>query len=137
MSSIQQVFISLGVQQFNPLVDFYQQVFAQPPQLLKPGVYAEFHYAGMRFALYSVPPSSPIASPAPTVCHHSPGLAICLQVVDLQQVLARVQAAIAYYPHPCMAAIGSILTPSHGREVHILDPEGNRLILYEPHGSAS
>ncbi len=133
--SIQQIFLSLGAQRFDPLVAFYQQVFDHPPPLLKPGVYAEFHLAGLRFALYTVPNATP--TPAPSLSHDSPGLGICLQVADLELVLERVQTAIAHYPHPCIAAIGAILTPSHGREVHILDPEGNRFILYQPQGYSS
>jgi len=128
---IQHLFISLGVQHFDLLVQFYQQVCGQPPQRCNAGLYAEFCLQGMRLAIYAVPPTHSNLTLNPIPNPHAPGLGVCLQVLNLDAVLERLRSAIAHHPFPT-AAIGTTLTPSHGREVHLLDPEGNRLILYEP-----
>lgn len=51
-------------------------------------------------------------------------LSLCLEVVDLAIAIAHLDAQAC--PH------GEILTASHGKEVYAYDPQGNRLIIYQP-----
>lgn len=125
-----EIFISLGVVNFPSMVTFYEGVLGFTPSRLKSGVYAEFHQLGTRLVLYSVPPEN-LINPIKR-SYTSPGLSICLQVTELETLLQQISRAIAHSPVLSTVTIGTIMNQSHGREVHLSDPEGNRLILYQP-----
>ena len=116
------VWVTIAAQNFERSQDFYQQLLGKAPdRTLGPAdqpIYAEFQLKGLRLGLYrpqsvdSAPPSSP--------------LSICFQVESLEESIAHL-ASIGF------PVAGEILTPRHGREVYAADPDGNRLILYQPH----
>ena len=117
--------VTLAAQDFERSQDFYRQLLEKAPdRTLGPvdrPIYAEFHLKGLRLGIYrpqpgnSDPTSSPISSP----------ISICFQVKNLEESIAHL-ASIGF-------PVGEILTPRHGREVYAADPDGNRLILYQPH----
>lgn len=115
-----EAFVALGSIAINPLVSFYSQLLGQHPQPYQPGIYAEFRLPGLRLAIFLPKPE-----------HHAEfgqtttgSMSICLQVTNLAEVIR----ALKNLDYP----VGNIITASHGRELYIYDPDGNRLIFYEP-----
>ncbi len=98
---------------------FYQDLLQCPPQALQPDRYAEFRLSDCTIALYAPRPAeTPIAQPYPS-------LSLCLHVQSLASAIARLTAL--NHPIP-----DGIQHSSHGQEVYLYDPNGNRIILYEP-----
>ncbi len=115
-----EAFVALGSIALDSLVSFYSQLLGQQPSPYQLGVYAEFRLPGLRLAIFLPKPD-----------HHSEfgktktgSMSICLQVTNLAEVIRELEAI--NYP------VGNIITASHGRELYIYDPDGNRLIFYEP-----
>lgn len=127
------VWVTIAAYHFQKTYDFYHQLLGQDPDRTQGDpdhlIYAEFHLSGLRLGLYRpTPPPSPLTSHlSPLTSHFSPltSLSLCFQVPNLDRAID-VLTNLGY-PIP-----GEILTPSHGREAYAFDPEGNRLILYEP-----
>ena len=117
------VWVTIAAQDFERSQDFYEQLCGKAPdRTLGPvdqPIYAEFQLKGLRLGIYR--PQA--TNPAPT----SSPLSICFQVKSLEESIAHL-ASIGF------PVAGEILTPRHGREVYAADPDGNRLILYQPHG---
>lgn len=114
-------FIALASDRFESSVSFYQQLLGQTPQPWMPQRYAEFQIGdGLCLAIFSPKPAqqAEFASPQPGA------LSLCLEVADLAAVLTQLQQLQC--PH------GEILQASHGQEVYAYDPQGNRIILYQP-----
>lgn len=115
--------VTIAAQDFERSQNFYQQLLGKAPdRTLGPvdrPIYAQFHLNGLRLGIYRPQSvnSDPTTSP----------ISICFQVKSLEESIAHL-ASIGF---PVM---GKILTPRHGREVYAADPDGNRLILYQPHG---
>lgn len=114
--------MTIAAPHFDPLVQFYCNVLAQAPTILLPQVYAEFDLSGLRLGIYR--PSTPVADP-PASAAQASALSLCLEVEDLEAAI--VHLTDLGYP-PC----GKIRIASHGREIDAHDPDGNRLILYQP-----
>jgi len=110
--------LAIATQQFDPLVQFYQQLLHQEPTRFSPGIYAEFQLPGLTLGLFH-PKTPPLSLPPG---HHH--LGICLEVEDLDAAIAH----LTQLGHPPQAPIR---LASHGREVDAYDPEGNWLIVYE------
>ena len=115
-----EAFVALGSIALEPLVNFYTQLLGQQPDPYQSGVYAEFRLPGLRLAIFSPKPD-----------HQSEfgqtktgSMSICLQVMNLLEVIRELQSI--NYP------VDNIITASHGQELYIYDPDGNRLIFYEP-----
>ncbi len=117
------VWITIAAQDFERSQDFYEQLLGKAPdRTLGPAdqpIYAEFQLKGLRLGIYR--PQS--GNSAPT----SSPLSLCFQVKSLEE-------SIAHLTSIGFPVEGEILTPRHGREVYAADPDGNRLILYQPHG---
>lgn len=114
------VFLTLASPNLERLVPFYQALFHQPPQPYQPGRYAEFHLPALTLALFQPAADqgeSFAASPHPT-------LALCFEVPSLTLALATCTALGCTAPAPIRHA-------SHGQEVYVYDPDGNRIILHE------
>jgi len=112
--------VTIAPQNFSKSYNFYEQLLGQAPdKILTQGeemTYAEFQLKGLRLGLYAPKsPTEPITS----------NLSLCLQVENLENAIAHL-TYMGYKPP------GPILTPSHGREIYAFDPDGNRLILYQP-----
>ena len=90
-----------------------------------PAVYAEFQLPGLRLGLFR--PKSAESTPPP---HRDrapvDGMALCLEVADLDQAIAQINA-LGYPP------TSAIAIASHGREVYATDPYSNPLILHQRH----
>jgi predicted enzyme related to lactoylglutathione lyase len=116
----QDAFVALGAIAFAEVVDFYRQLLSQDPNPYRAGIYAEFQLVGLRLGIFQ-----PQAAHAKEFAHSAQsGLSLCLEVVNLEVAIAYVQAL--GYP-----VSGEITVASHGREIYIYDPAGNRLILHE------
>jgi predicted enzyme related to lactoylglutathione lyase len=112
-------FITIAAQNWQQSVTFYQTLCQTPPLTYQADRYAEFDLAGLRIGIYR-PKAAEIVSPQPY-----PLLSLCLEVSSLEAAIAHLTDS--GYPVPA-----GIQTISHGREVYAYDPDGNRLILYEP-----
>jgi catechol 2,3-dioxygenase-like lactoylglutathione lyase family enzyme len=102
-------------------LQFYQDLLQMPPQVLQPDRYAEFVLPGCTIALYA-PRAAEI--PQPRSDPH-PSFSLCLDVTSLANAIARLTALKYPIPH-------GIQPSRHGQEIYLYDPNGNRIILYEP-----
>jgi predicted enzyme related to lactoylglutathione lyase len=116
--NIRRALVTIAAPQFEQSVAFYHQLFQQEPTTYIPNVYAEFQVNGLRLGLYHPREQEVQSMPHPTV-------SLCLEVENLEDAIAHLTAL--GYPPP-----GTILHPSHGREIYAYDPDGNRIILYQP-----
>jgi predicted enzyme related to lactoylglutathione lyase len=116
--NIKKALMTIAAPQFEQSVAFYHQLFQQESATYIPNVYAEFHVSGLRLALYNPRDQEARSTPYPSV-------SLCLEVESLEDAIAHLTAL--GYPPP-----GTILHPSHGREIYAYDPDGNRIILYQP-----
>ncbi|MGG6239209.1 VOC family protein [Nodosilinea sp. AN01ver1] len=113
-------FITLASERFEDLVAFYGALLGQGAELYQRDRYAEFRLPGLRLAIFR-----PRADQADRFKASTSGaMSLCLEVVDLTAAIAHLTNL--GYPPP-----GPVLTASHGREVYVCDPDGNRLILHQ------
>jgi hypothetical protein len=121
--SPRRAFVTLAAPDFGALVDFYQQLLGQSPQPFLPQHYAEFRLGSLSLGIFWPKPEHgcEFAQAA-----HSP-LSLCLEVADLDLALAQLS--------PLNCRQGDVMEASHGREVYVYDPLGNRLILYQPYAA--
>jgi predicted enzyme related to lactoylglutathione lyase len=98
---------------------FYQDLLQLAPQVLQPDRYAEFGLPDCTMALYAPRATeNPIPQPYPS-------LSLCLHVNSLAAAIARLESLNIAIPE-------GIQHSTHGQEIYIADPNGNRIILYEP-----
>ena len=112
--------VTLSTPNFTKLTQFYRNLLGIQPHVYLEGMYAEFQLPGLRLGIF--PPRSRDRD------EFVPGkgaMSLCLQVEDLD-------AAIAHFCNGGYTPPGEIITASHGREIYGFDPDGNRIILYEP-----
>lgn len=115
------VFVTLVDETAGSLMQFYQQLFGQPPTVYLPRVYTEFQLPGLRLGIFK-----PKAEHQPEfAASSSGGMSLCIEVEQLETAIEHLTQL--GYPPP-----GAIITASHGREIYAYDPAGNRLILHEP-----
>lgn len=112
--------VTLAAQNFELIVNFYQQFLKQAPINQIPSVYAEFQLSGLRLGIFKPKPSSQEEFANST----QSSMSLCLEVKDLEAAIAHLTTI--GYPPP-----GQIATASHGREIYAYDPEGNRIILHQ------
>ncbi len=119
--------VTIAAHDFDTIVEFYTRLLGDAPdRVMGPAdalIYAEFELHGLRLGLYRPAPGS---SPGSSAGSSAGPISICIQVESLETAIDHL-AAIGY------PVSGDILTPRHGREIYAFDPEGNRLILYQPH----
>ncbi|WP_050765986.1 VOC family protein [Synechococcus sp. PCC 7335] len=116
-------FVTLASVNLEALIEFYVDFLAIAP-CPSTSSYAEFQLPGLRLAIFK-----PQAASSSEFAASSSGAAsICLEVADLAAAIARLNA-IGHAPS------GDIIHASHGKEVYVYDPDGNRLILHQ--GDAS
>lgn len=114
-----EAFVTLASVNLANLVFFYTELLMQEPKSYIPNVYAEFLLPGLRLAIFKPKETNQSEFEA-----NKSGMSLCLEVINLEQVIARLNSL--GYPPP-----GKILTASHGREIYAYDPDGNRLILHQ------
>ncbi|MFM7190866.1 MAG: VOC family protein [Microcystaceae cyanobacterium] len=126
---INTTFIALGTTLFEEVVVFYQTLCQQEPQVYQAHRYAEFLLPGLKLAIF-VPQA---AQELEFSQSRLSGLSLCFSVDNLDTAIAHLQR-IGY------DQTWKIQTVSHGRELLVYDPAGNRLIFYSPnaiHDSSS
>jgi catechol 2,3-dioxygenase-like lactoylglutathione lyase family enzyme len=119
--------ITIATTNWAATLKFYQDLLQQAPPVLQPDRYAEFRLPDcpmvsdrpLVIALYAPRPTEP---PQPQLY---PSLSLCLHVTSLAGAIAYLTAL--NYPIP-----DGIQRSSHGQEIYLYDPNGNRIILYEP-----
>jgi hypothetical protein len=114
--------VSIATNNSRDLTNFYCQLLKQSPIVDIPNIYAEFKLQGLRLGIFQ--PKKKHHLEFANSCHSS--ISICLEVANLNNAISHLTKM--GHPPP-----GEIITSSHGKEVYAYDPEGNRLILYEPH----
>jgi predicted enzyme related to lactoylglutathione lyase len=117
-------FVTIGASNWEKSVEFYQLLLDQAPLSIIPNAYAEFQLPGLRLSVYrpqgEAERPAVLADPIPQA-----RLSLCLTVDNLEDALDHLAAMGHPVPVP-------IHTASHGREAFGTDPDGNRLILYQP-----
>jgi predicted enzyme related to lactoylglutathione lyase len=122
---IKTAWLTIGTDHFTKVVEFYRLVLQQDPKPFSPDRYAEFHLPGLRLGIFS-----PQADHQQEFAHsEQSGFSLCLEVENLEMAIAQFQRGNLKL-HSC-----EIQTASHGREIYVYDPAGNRLILHESFGS--
>jgi catechol 2,3-dioxygenase-like lactoylglutathione lyase family enzyme len=111
--------ITIATIDWAATLTFYQDLLQRPPQVLQSDRYAEFRLPDCTIALYS-----PRATESP-VPQPDPSLSLCLHVQSLTGAIAHLVALNHTIPD-------GIQRSSHGQEIYLYDPNGNRIILYEP-----
>lgn len=117
---IQKAWVTIAAVQFDRSVEFYRHLFQQAPQSFTPAKYAEFEAFGIRLGIYR--PTSEESPRSPITLF--PAVSLCMQIEKIEDAIALLDQIDAF--------VGEIRTVSHGREAYAYDPDGNRIILYEP-----
>ncbi|OKH32855.1 glyoxalase [[Phormidium ambiguum] IAM M-71] len=114
-------FVTLGVVEFDKVIDFYSKFLNQEPQRFIPNFYGEFRFpGGLRLGIFQ-PKAEHFSEFSNS---HQSGMSLCLEVENLESAIDLL-IAIGYPPS------GEITLASHGREIYAYDPAGNRLILHQ------
>ena len=114
------IYVALADLDGHSLKTFYQALLEQNPIIDIPDVYAEFVLAGLRIGLFK--PSNTHRAEFESLS--SGGMSLCIEVENIEKAIAHLTTL--GYPPP-----GAIQQTSHGREIYVYDPQGNRLILHE------
>ena len=119
MTSIyKKAFITIAAVNLETVVDFYQQLFCKQPDVYVGNIYAEFQLTGLCLGIFKPKNQQEFANSAGS------GMSICIEVEDLE-------VAIAHLAEIGVSIPDEIMTASHGKEIYIYDPAGNRLILHQ------
>ncbi len=126
---VERAFVALATVELIELVNFYQQLFKAPPQVLRSDTYAEFHRPQLRLALFCPGDAKQVEFE-----QRQPGsYSLCLQVQNLEAAMVKDRPpAIAHLTDLGHPPQHPIIAASHGREVYVYDPAGHRIILYQP-----
>ncbi|MEM8611093.1 MAG: glyoxalase [Cyanobacteria bacterium P01_H01_bin.105] len=110
-------YVTLASKNLPCLVEFYQGLLDQSPQVYVPERYAEFRLPGLKLALFKPKDGQEFVGAAGSI-------SLCLEVEDLEGAIATLTTL--GYPPP-----GNIMHASHGQEIYAYDSAGNRLILHQ------
>lgn len=116
----QSAFVTLAVQEWEIMIDFYRQLLEQEPHPYLPKVYAEFQLIDLRLGIF-FPQENHKQEFADS---HRSGISLCIEVEDLSAAIEHLKTI--GYPPP-----QEVITASHGQEIYAYDPQGNRLILHQ------
>jgi predicted enzyme related to lactoylglutathione lyase len=114
--------LAIAVQSLTGSVQFYQTLLGDGAIFRQTGKYVEFDLGDLRLGLFEPKPES--ASEFDQRGQNP--MSLCLAVTDLDQTLAQLAAQSLIPDQP-----PSIYLASHGQELYLFDPDGNRIILYE------
>jgi predicted enzyme related to lactoylglutathione lyase len=114
--------LAIAVQSLTGSVQFYQTLLGDGAVFRQIGKYVEFDLGDLRLGLFE--PKLESASEFDQRGQNP--MSLCLAVTDLDQTLAQLAAQSLIPDQP-----PSIYRASHGREIYLFDPDGNRIILYE------
>ncbi|NJL64631.1 MAG: VOC family protein [Methylacidiphilales bacterium] len=112
--------VTLASTNLEKIVDFYTAILSQQPIKYIPNVYAEFQLPGIKLGIFKPKPThqSEFAN------SNQSKISLCLEVKNLEN-------AIAHLSHLGYSPTGEITIASHGQEIYIYDPDGNRIILHQ------
>ena len=113
-------YIAIASTNITKTIDFYSKLLQLEPEKYNPNVYAEFVYKQLRLAIFK----PKIDNINEFNNSQGSGMSICLEVDDLEDAIAFL-TEIGYPPSD------NIVTSSHGKELYVYDPSGNRIILYQ------
>ncbi|HIK03993.1 MAG TPA: VOC family protein [Trichormus sp. M33_DOE_039] len=114
--------VTIATSELDKLVNFYTDLLNQNPINFIPNVYAEFQFPGMRLGIFH-PKTTHAYEFQDSV---KSKMSLCLEVSNLETAIAHITDLGC--PPP-----GEITLASHGREIYVYDPDGNRLILHQSH----
>lgn len=117
----QSALVTLATLQLEKLVQFYSHLVSQQPTVYIPQAYAEFQLPGLRLGIFK--PKADQQVEFRSVAHSS--VSLCLEVADLNTAITHLHAIAG-------SRTGEVMNAAHGREIYAYDPDGNRLILYQP-----
>ncbi|MFM2431773.1 MAG: hypothetical protein RLZZ511_2986 [Cyanobacteriota bacterium] len=117
--------VTIAAADWQQTLSFYQNLLQLPPQGLLPDRYAEFRLPDLTLILYFPKPEE-----RPELAVPHPSLSLCFYVESLEAAIAQLQAHGIPMTEP-------IQRSSHGQEIYLYDPNGNRIILYQPNSSAT
>lgn len=117
---IQKAWVTIAAVEFDRSVEFYRYLFQQEPQIVTPAKYAVFETAGIRLGIYC-PTEEESPEKAPITLF--PAVSLCVQIENVEKAVKHLEPE---------AHVGEVRSVSHGREAYAYDPDGNRIILYEP-----
>lgn len=109
------VILSLRTTQFKAMLAFYSQLLGKPT-VPEAGDWARFDMPGCELVLWQTKARE----------ESKDNLQLCFRVTDLEKSCQRIGKKENQL---------EIQVASHGREVFFPDPDGNLLILYQPHHS--
>lgn len=115
---IRKAWVTIAAQDLARSIEFYRQLFRQEPISEMPNKYAEFDIAGLRLGIYQ--PRSTELQPS----SEFPTMSLCVEVENLEAAIDHLKQI--------GASSGEIIPSSHGKELFAYDPDGNRIILYQP-----
>lgn len=120
----QRIWLTLAAPDFGSLVTFYRRILGQDPQVFQDDRYAQFDLPHLSLGIFKPHPNHQ------DQFSHSQGspLSLCLQVDNLPETIAFLKTLGAHVDP-------DVYPSSHGQEVYAYDPQGNRLILYQPTAS--
>jgi predicted enzyme related to lactoylglutathione lyase len=120
MMQYSEVYLALASRHVDALANFYGRLLGQTPEPWMPSRYAELRWPGLKLAIF-----------CPGADHHDEFLAttnaaisLCIEVEELEEAIATLQSL-------GQAPTSPIINASHGREIYVRDPDGNRLILHQ------
>lgn len=113
-------FLTIAALDFEKVVNYYQNLLQKEPNLNITNIYVEFRLSGLRLGIF-YPKKSHQKEFANST---GSGMSLCLEVENLETAIAHLTEM--GYPPP-----GEIAIASHGREIYVYDPAGNRIILHE------
>jgi hypothetical protein len=102
------------------LANYYAQLLREKPIKYIPNIYAEFQLPNLKLGIFKPKP----IHDAEFLNATQSKISLCFEVNNLENALMHLTSL--GYPSPT-----SIITASHGREIYIYDPDGNRIILHE------
>jgi hypothetical protein len=117
-----EIFAAIGTEQFDAVVAFYTALFGRAPDERIRDVYVAFRLPGLHLGIFR--PREATAADFRNRPDRCGGLSLVLQV-------PRLEPAMAELTRLGSPPAGPVVTASHGREVYVHDPDGNRLILVE------
>jgi len=113
------LYFTLASLHVNRLTAFYADLLVRSPDRQIPDLYAEFRLPFLHFAIFYPRDREEFSN------YSRSNISLCLEVENLDSAIAHL-GDWGYFPS------GEISVASHGREVYIRDPDGNRLILHQP-----
>lgn len=111
--------VTIASTNLETLVTFYTKLLGEPKSHI-PNVYAEFHLPGIILGIFKPKATSEDEFQNATQSK----ISLCWEVNDLEDAIAQFTGL----GHP---PTGAIVTASHGREIYVYDPDGNRIILHQ------